>query len=203
MRSCRNRRHRERGSLLKSAHRLRRIAKTGAALAGTGLLALGLIAANASGRADCAAPPEPGVNWKRCSFTDRDLAGIDITGADIEDARFHRANLSGAVLDGVRGHRAKFNSTDLSGASLRQAGFQDTDFTRADLSGSALIGADLSRAFFFRADLSGADLTGADVSGTDFQKANLSGATWTDGRICAEGSTSVCRAAREQGAKTQ
>jgi len=50
-----------------------------------------------------------------------------------------------------------------------------------------LYGADLTGATLRYAYLSNANLSGATLSGAD-----LSGATWTDGRICAEGSRGAC-----------
>jgi uncharacterized protein YjbI with pentapeptide repeats len=79
---------------------------------------------------------------------------------------------------------------------------ENCDLTGVDLAGADLSGANLPNADLFYADLSGANLTDAyltdaDLSGADLKSANLSGAdlsgaTWTDGRLCAEGSISIC-----------
>ena len=42
-------------------------------------------------------------------------------------------------------------------------------------------------------DLSGADLAGANLTNANLSGAMLNGATWTDGKICAEGSIGECR----------
>jgi len=56
------------------------------------------------------------------------------------------------------------------------------------LSNANLVEANLTGATLTKASLRGANLKGAILSKTTLQGADLSGATWTDGRVCAEGS---------------
>lgn len=143
--------------------------------------------------AECAAPPAPDIDWKRCSLAGRVLVEVDLTDANLDSARFHRADLSGAVLAGVSARRTKFNSAIMVGVDLSGALLHEADFTRADLIGADFSGADLSRAVLYSADLTGANLEGAILTDTDFQKADLSGAVWVDGtHQCAEGSIGYC-----------
>ena len=154
----------------------------------TWLLALLLVlfAPLSAALADCTDPPAPGVNWRRCIFDRLEFREVDLTGAELRDVSFYRADLSGSVFDAVKAFRAKFVNATL--ADLREA-----DLTKADLSGADLATADLRRARLFEANLRGADLTAAKLGGADLTYADLSGATWTDGeRVCREGSVGRC-----------
>ncbi len=142
----------------------------------------------------CTDPASPGVDWRRCMMDERPLAGIDITGASLRDARLTRADLSGSILDKVDGRRAKFNTAKLVGTSFQGARLIEADFTKADLTGASFKGADLRRARLFRANLRDADFTDARMQDADLLKADLSGATWTNGEhVCKEGSIGQCK----------
>ncbi len=158
---------------------------------GFAVLALGLGARDAS--AACTDPPQPLVNWQRCSLDGLDLSGLDITGGRVREASFVRANLSGSVFAEVEGYRAKFVNSVMIGTMLDGAKLSDADLTKADLTDASLVGTDLRNAMLFRANLRGADLTDARLEGANLTFADLSGATWTDGKtVCAEGSKGRC-----------
>jgi len=143
--------------------------------------------------ADCTQRAAPGVDWQRCFFDDRDLAGQNLARAHVVETSFARAVLTGVDLTGADGYRAKFISAAMAKTHLDNGNFAEADFTKADLGGASLKNADLRRAHFFKANLKGADLSGARMLGADLLNADLSGATWTDGkRICAAGSTGEC-----------
>lgn len=143
--------------------------------------------------ADCTDPPGQEVNWRRCVFDRQQLQGVDLSGGELRDASFLRADLSGAVLVEAQAFRAKFVSTNLGGADLSKADLREADMTKADLSGARLVETDLRRTRLFDANLSGADLTGAKLEGADLFGANLSGATWINGtHVCREGSVGRC-----------
>ena len=92
--------------------------------------------------------------------TEVNLAGWDLSGADL-----HGTNLSQAVLNG----------TDLSNTKLFNA-----DLSQADLYGADLSGSDLSEAFLNKANLSGAELTGAVLREALLYEVNLSGVDLRD-----------------------
>ena len=89
------------------------------------------------------------------------LRGADLSGSDLRDTKFSKADLSGANL----------RNTD-----LRNAYFGDADLGSANLSGADLRGAYFGGADLFWADLSGADLRGVDLSGVYLSTTNLTGA---------------------------
>jgi hypothetical protein len=84
------------------------------------------------------------------------LAGADLSSADVGGARLERADLSDSVLT-----RASLHECDLSGADLRRALLFGADLTRANLSHADLSGADLSRALLWETIFGDTDLSDA------------------------------------------
>lgn len=116
----------------------------------------------------------------KCYLRGAELAGAQLTGADLRNTVFYEADLRGADLrkgDLSKSDlgRAVLMRADLSGAKLR-----GVDLTRADLLRARLVLADLSGANLGRADLMEADLVAADLSGADLSGANLSKAILFD-----------------------
>ncbi len=136
------------------------------------------IQAGISQTVNCAEPLRDGVNWSGCGKP----------GYAQPNAKARNAVMNKVRLDDAR----------LKGADLAYASLQSASLRNAELVGVNLTGADLTHA-----DLSGADLSGADLRYAVLTKANLTGvrfaatlldkATWVDGRVCAAGSTDVCR----------
>ena len=111
--------------------------------------------------------------------TNRDLQGVDLSGAWLDGADLSGANLQGADLSG-----AFLWSAHLDGANLASANLAGGLLFDADLSGADLHVANLGRADLLRADLSGADLSGATVTDRQLsQAASLEGATMPDGSV--------------------
>jgi len=75
----------------------------------------------------------------------------------------------------------------------KDVNWSNCDKSKTNLSGANLTDADLRTAVMSGTNLSGANLTNADLEEVmGMSDTNMSGATWTDGRICAEGSIGVC-----------
>ncbi|MER6948820.1 pentapeptide repeat-containing protein [Nonomuraea sp. NPDC000554] len=89
-----------------------------------------------------------------------DLHALVLPWADLTAVVGEKLDLAGADLRGSTVTDARLPHARLHGADLRQA-----DFSRSDLRGADLSGADLREADFEHADLSGADLTGALLEG--------------------------------------
>jgi len=96
-----------------------------------------------------------GANYYECRFRMKDLAGADLSGADLRWASLALADLRGA---------------DLEGANLKDAA----------LTGAILEGANLSEAILEGADLRGADLFNADLRYTGLSGAYLSGIQYNE-----------------------
>lgn len=163
------------------------------------VLLLPLVFIAPAANADCADPPAPGVDWRRCTMHARQFVDVDLTAARLKDGRFTRVDFSRTKMEDADLRRTKFIDARLVGAQMQRVRLQGADLTKADLTGASLRGANLSRAQFQGAILRGVDLTGASLRGTNMQEADLSNATWIDGKtVCAEGSISSCRAKPRQ-----
>ena len=79
------------------------------------LLAIGLLVLAVPAQAACGDPPAPGVDWRRCDFSGRNLAGADLRQARLYDANLRDADLTGARID----------QADLLGAQLGGARWID------------------------------------------------------------------------------
>jgi len=153
-----------------------------------------LALAPSGAQAACTDPAAPGVVWQRCMMDERPLSNVDLTGANLRDARLGRADLSDSLLVEVDARRAKFVTATLKRTRFDGARLVEADFTKADLTGASFKGADLRRARLFRAIARDADFSGARMEGADLLNADLSGATWSDGKhVCREGSIGQCK----------
>jgi uncharacterized protein YjbI with pentapeptide repeats len=86
------------------------------------------------------------------------LKPVDLSEADLREAKLSRANLRGANLSTADLGKADLHGANLFKADLRGANLSGTDLSRANLSG-----ADLSRADLFEADLRGAQLIATNL----------------------------------------
>lgn len=132
--------------------------------------------------ANCAAALSDGVNWTGC-----DKRGYAQPGGEGRNAGRN------ARLDKSRIDDARLKGADLAYASLRNASLRNAELANVNLTGADLTGADLTGADLSGADLRYAVLTAANLTGTRMDDAKLDKATWSDGRICAEGSLGECR----------
>ena len=158
------------------------------------LLAAGWLVLAVPAQAACVDPPAPGVDWRRCDFSERNLAGANLSGALLGEARFLRANLDGADLSGADLRRARFITASMKGIRLDKVQALAADLTKADLAGASLAGADLRQARLYDANLRDADLTGARIEQADLLGAQLAGTRWIDGiTLCVAGSVGTCQ----------
>lgn len=85
----------------------------------------------------------------------------DLSGADLRNARFNRANMIGVDLSDAR----------LNGATFVNAVLQGVDMSRASLDNANLVGADLQGARLFAATLNGSDLQFSNLIDVDLTRA--------------------------------
>lgn len=100
---------------------------------------------------------------RRAVLDDAKLDGMNIVGANLDDADLQRASLVGARLEGSR----------LIRANLGDANLQRANLTGAILINARLHGADVRDAILCGADLRGALFGGARVAGADFEAARV------------------------------
>lgn len=115
------------------------------------------------------------------------IAGIDFSQQDYDKALKGDKNLSETRLES-----ADFSGKNLAGYVFTNADLEGANFVHADLEKTKFNGANLSNANFYHADLEEANLKGANIKGANFKNAELEYTTWTNGRICAEGSIGAC-----------
>jgi hypothetical protein len=134
--------------------------------------------------------PHPIVNLAGADLSGADLkdfgpGGADLAGVNLSGADLSNANLSGAYLAGANLSNARLIGTNLRFAQLfnqqpnlpaETANLSGANLTGADLSGADMIQAIFSNVNFTNASLKGADLTGANVSQVIWKNT-----IWTDG----------------------
>lgn len=102
------------------------------------------------------------------NFQFADLAGFNLSNANLELANFRGANLEGANLDG-----ANLKSTDLREANLKNASLKGTNLENADLEEANLYGVDLANANLKNSKLWGVNLEVANLKAANLTKARL------------------------------
>jgi uncharacterized protein YjbI with pentapeptide repeats len=106
-----------------------------------------------------------------CStFVHCNLSGLDLKGANLQDADLRYADMVGTNLTG-----ANLSGADAIGADFQGANMTSVSAVRVDMAGDDLRGSNLTFANFTRANLSGADLEGSKRRGTNFTDARLRG----------------------------
>jgi len=119
---------------------------------------------------------------------------IALTTAGVAIAKSEKVNDDYSVADFnrlIKGEK-DFVGAKLEEANLKGMNLSGVDFRGADLEKANFEGANLCGTNFKNADLEEANLKGANVTGAIFSNAELEFATWTDGRVCAEGSIGGC-----------
>lgn len=99
-------------------------------------------------------------------LSQRNLSGLDLSGADLT-----RANLSGATLDGANLRKANLSGADLYHASLSSTHLEGANLKTAKLNGAFMLDARLAEANLDFADLSHVTATTANLSRTTMRYA--------------------------------
>ncbi|RIJ27926.1 pentapeptide repeat-containing protein [Henriciella mobilis] len=129
---------------------------------------------------------------------DCDLRERNLSGWDISNAHYPRADLSGALLRATRAmnvnfagavaERTDFRQAVLDGASfndaeLLQARFDNASLLNTNLADAMLNGAKLRKSKLNGANLRRTDLSNSFAEGADFSGANVSGAIFDSARL--------------------
>ena len=109
-----------------------------------------------------------GADLTRADLRRADLVNVNLTGACLKSARLIGANLVGAVLNDADLRQAKLSEACLDDVSAVRA-----SFIEADLHYTRLIGANLTQSSFYGADLTGSDLSRAQLYRADLRWANM------------------------------
>jgi uncharacterized protein YjbI with pentapeptide repeats len=119
-----------------------------------------------------------GADLTRANLADANLNGAQLNGANLTSAKLAGANLTGAQLNGANLTGAQLNGANLTGARLTRANLTSADLTSARLADAWLPGVD-----FTRADLDSANLTGANLAEVTLTDANLTFADLTSANL--------------------
>ena len=116
------------------------------------------------------------ANLKDANLRGANLEGANLFGADLENVNLINANLSQADLS-----RASLDAADLEGSNLENAKLEGTRLDKANLRKARLQSANLKGAFLKQVDLESAqleaaDLRNANMDGADLRSASLKGA---------------------------
>jgi len=128
------------------------------------------------------------INLSNTDLSGKNLAGFDLSYADLRKANLTQTNLAGANLEGADLRGACLNSANLRMANLEKADLKDslcnaaifinahlekTNFWNGSLEMAIMIKAKLNRAIFINAKMRGANLIEADINGAIFSEADL------------------------------
>jgi uncharacterized protein YjbI with pentapeptide repeats len=126
------------------------------------------------------------------------LAGADLTGAELEGVDLIKANLRGANLTRANLRNASLSDANLTGVDLTEvylsgaelldvdmtdAKLYDADLTDANLSGAIFKNADLTNAKLIDANLDGADFSGAYLLSADLSRTNFNNVILSDAKL--------------------
>jgi uncharacterized protein YjbI with pentapeptide repeats len=104
------------------------------------------------------------------------LQGLDLSGANLANARLNGANLTGARLGEANLAGAQLGKANLARTQLGEANLAGTNLWRANLTGANLWYANLTGTRLGEANLAGAKSGRANLTGAELGKANLTGA---------------------------
>ena len=107
-----------------------------------------------------------GANLDKAELHDANLEGINLSGASLRHAGLISANLKGADLSGTDLEEAGLNNAILIDANLNDADLKHARLFETDLRGASLIDANLQHATLIGTNLEGANLIDADFTGT-------------------------------------
>ncbi len=125
-------------------------------------------------------------------FNSIDLFDINLSDANLRNTTLWKANLELANLERANLEDADLVNANLKGANLEGANLKKANLLSADLEFADLRASDLKYAYLVDANLEMVDLEKADITLANLKGANLEGATWTNGKICKEGSIGKC-----------
>ncbi|NET74514.1 MAG: pentapeptide repeat-containing protein, partial [Sphaerospermopsis sp. SIO1G2] len=109
----------------------------------------------------------------RREHPDPENKSLDLSNVNISKANLQEAKLQGANLEGTKLQEANLKKAKLQGANLERANLKGANLERANLKGANLERANLQEVILVKADLEAANLT----------EAILEGATMPDGSI--------------------
>lgn len=119
---------------------------------------------------------------------DANLAGIDLTRAQLDFSNFSSTTFNYGVLTNASATYSNFANCSFGWADLEGANLSYSDFTSANFTGANLRNASLGEVGFVSANFSNTSLSGASFYASDLTDAEFLGAV-LDGTILPDGTT--------------
>jgi uncharacterized protein YjbI with pentapeptide repeats len=114
-----------------------------------------------------------GANLSNANLKRINLSAADLEGANLSDTNLFRADLEGANLSKTNFSKAVLEASNLSNANLAKSNLSNANLARANLSYANIFSADLQQAKLIGANLVGANLTNVNDLGADFRGATF------------------------------
>jgi uncharacterized protein YjbI with pentapeptide repeats len=111
------------------------------------------------------------------------LAGVDLSGANLEEVNLSGANLEEAYLNRANLKRAKFSDANMKGVFLTEADLEGANLSGSNLKESYLVKANFDKASFWDANLVKAKLQYAKLEEATLWKANLREANLMEAKL--------------------
>jgi uncharacterized protein YjbI with pentapeptide repeats len=112
-----------------------------------------------------------------------DLRSCDIRGADLGNAKLHKANLSWSTISKTHLENADLREANLSNATFNSACLEDATLQKANLTNAKLIETSLKRAKLNDSILTCADFSKSKLQGADLRKAKINLTNLKDAEI--------------------
>lgn len=127
-------------------------------------------------------------DWACIDLSGKNLDGVDLHGAFLEQVNFKGASLKGANLSEAVLARANLEDADFSGANLEKANIGAVQALGARFTGANLRSAKLSKGDFTGADFTKADLEDIEslefiITGADFTSAHMPKVNFMETRV--------------------
>jgi uncharacterized protein YjbI with pentapeptide repeats len=115
----------------------------------------------------------PGINLNQARLRRVNFYKADLSGGDLSRTNLRKANLFQASLIGSDLSKASLKQANLGGANLNKANLVEANLSDAELRGANLGNANLGRASLYKARIGAASLRGTNLSQANLTYANL------------------------------
>lgn len=120
-----------------------------------------------------------GINFSQVRLRRVNLYKAELSGADLSRTNLRKANLFQSNLLGSNLGKASLKQANLGGANLSKANFVEANLSEAELRGANFSNANLGRTNLYKARIGSASLRGTDLTQANLTNANLNYADLT------------------------
>lgn len=141
------------------------------------------------------------LNFKKSMISNSKFSNVFIGSGDLSNTVINNTVFENMhIATGYSWKAFPFSKTKLSGVTFNNA-YVDAGMSNSEISGSKFNNSKIMISFnnskltnveFNSSDLRNSKFNGAELNNVNFSGSDLSGATWTDGRVCTEGSIGTC-----------